>query len=126
MDVLKFYLDTHIDKQVAIQLRHNGVDVVRCEEVGLAEADDEDHLIYATQEGRVTVTFDQGFRDRAFNWLAAGRSHGGVLICSPVLQGQGAIGAIVQRCLFYCESIKQGAATMDDFRNQVLEIKRGE
>jgi hypothetical protein len=49
MSVLKFYADTHIDKDVAIQLRKKGVDVVRCEDVGMAEADDEAHLDYAAQ-----------------------------------------------------------------------------
>jgi hypothetical protein len=37
---LKLFLDTHIDKQVALQLRAKGVDVVRCEEVGMAESSD--------------------------------------------------------------------------------------
>jgi hypothetical protein len=32
---LEFYTDTHITKQVAVQLRKRGVDVVLCEEVGL-------------------------------------------------------------------------------------------
>jgi predicted nuclease of predicted toxin-antitoxin system len=70
MSVLKYYTDTHIDKQVAVQLRQKGVDVVRCEEVGMAEADDESHLAYAAQNGLALVTKDAGFRVRHFNWLA--------------------------------------------------------
>jgi predicted nuclease of predicted toxin-antitoxin system len=42
MDTLKFYMDTHIPKAVAIQLRNKGIDVVRCEDVGLTESDDVD------------------------------------------------------------------------------------
>jgi hypothetical protein len=34
---IKFYTDTHIAKAVAVQLRQKGVDIVRCEEVGMAE-----------------------------------------------------------------------------------------
>jgi predicted nuclease of predicted toxin-antitoxin system len=40
---MKLYADTHIPKQVAIQLRQKGVDIVRCEDIGLAEADDNEH-----------------------------------------------------------------------------------
>ncbi len=64
---LRFYTDTHIAKQIAIQLRQHGIDVIRCEEVNMAEAEDEQHLLYATQEGLILITFDKGFRDRAFN-----------------------------------------------------------
>ena len=59
---LRFYTDTHIDKQVAIQLRTHGVDVVRCEEVGMAEAEDDAHLIYATQHERALITKDLTLR----------------------------------------------------------------
>ena len=37
---VKFYTDAHIPKQVASQLRLRGIAVIRCEEIGLAEADD--------------------------------------------------------------------------------------
>jgi len=33
---LQLYTDTHIAKAIAEQLRAHGVDVVRCEEVGMA------------------------------------------------------------------------------------------
>lgn len=80
MDELKFFTDTHISKQVAVQLSHRGVSVVRCEEVGLAEADDEELLTYASREGRAIITVDKGFKHRAFRWLAEGRDHGGVFL----------------------------------------------
>jgi hypothetical protein len=40
---MKLYADTHIPKQVAIQLRQKGIDIIRCEEVGLGEASDDKH-----------------------------------------------------------------------------------
>jgi predicted nuclease of predicted toxin-antitoxin system len=49
---MKLYADTHIPKQVAIQLRQKGVDIVRCEEIGLAEADDNEHWAYAQKLGK--------------------------------------------------------------------------
>jgi predicted nuclease of predicted toxin-antitoxin system len=58
---LKFYTDTHIAKAIAVQLRNRGVEVVRCEEVGLAEARDTVHLEYATNHGLAVVTHDDDF-----------------------------------------------------------------
>jgi predicted nuclease of predicted toxin-antitoxin system len=121
---LAYYTDTHIAKQIAIQLRQHGVRVIRCEDVGLAEADDERHLAYATEAGCVLLTFDKGFRDRAFGWLADNRSHGGVIICKDDLQGPGGIGTIVRECLFFYEAVAVGAATLDDFRNRVIDLRR--
>ena len=119
---LSFYTDTHIAKQIAIQLRDKGLNVVRCEEVGLAEADDEEHLSYSSSQDLVLVTFDKGFRDRAFKWLAAGRNHSGIFICKPDLQGTAGIGLIVKNCQFYYQLVEEEAATLDDFRNKIYVI----
>lgn len=119
---LSYYTDTHIAKQIALQLRQHGIQVIRCEEVGLAEADDETHLKYATEANCVLITFDKGFRNRAFGWLADGRSHGGVIICKDRLQGPDGIGTIVKECVFYSEAVAASAATLDDFRNQVIDL----
>ena len=58
---LKFYLDTHVAKAVAEQLRISGLDVIRCEEVGMSDASDEDHLAYATREQRIILSQDDSF-----------------------------------------------------------------
>ncbi|MBL8120166.1 MAG: DUF5615 family PIN-like protein [Anaerolineae bacterium] len=58
MNTLKFYADTHVPKAVAIQLRAQGIEVIRCEEIGLAEADDVEHLEYATSQGCTLVSHD--------------------------------------------------------------------
>lgn len=123
MSILKFYTDTHVDKQVVLQLRSKGVDATRCQEVGLSDADDETHLTHAANEGRVLITFDKGFRERAFRWLAAGKVHSGVFVCKHDLQSETGIGKIVRTCLFYHEAVDGGAATLDDFRNQVFDIE---
>jgi len=60
--MIRYYLDTHIPKAVAEQLRLRGIDVVRCEEVGLAEADDTEHLEYAAAQERTLVSHDADFR----------------------------------------------------------------
>ncbi len=120
---LKFYTDTHIAKAVAAQLRARGVDVVRCEEVGMSEASDLEHLEYATREGRVMITNDQDFLILDQNWQAQGKRHCGIMHCNKNVQGEIAIGIIVKACLFYHEMIDGGAATVDDdIVNQVLYL----
>lgn len=123
MSALAFYTDTHVDKQVVLQLRQRGVDALRCHEVGLSEADDETHLRYASEQDRILITFDKGLRDRAFRWLATGRSHAGVFVCKHILQSEAGIGIIVMTCLFYDEAVREGAASLDDFHNQVFDIE---
>ena len=121
-DELRFYADTHISKQVALQLRQRAIDIIRCEEVGMAEASDEAHLEYATEQGRILLTVDKGFRDRAFNWLAQGRKHGGVIIIHPDLQGLAGIGQIVSWCHFFHQAVELGAASEDEFKDKVNYI----
>jgi len=119
---LTFYTDTHISKQVALQLRQKGIDVVRCEDLDMETADDEAHLIYSTEQDRLLITFDKGFRDRAFRWLAEGRKHGGVILVKSDLQGRSGIGTIVTECQFLYDAVEADAATEEEFRNQVTEI----
>jgi len=75
---IKFYTDTHIAKAVAAQLRNRGIDIVRCEEVGMAEAKDVDHLTYAVQENRI-ITCDDDFIVLAQEWAKANKSHCGIM-----------------------------------------------
>ncbi|MEO8394342.1 MAG: DUF5615 family PIN-like protein, partial [Chloroflexota bacterium] len=43
------------------QLRKKGVDILHCGEVGMSDADDSEHLLYAVQDKRVMVTCDADF-----------------------------------------------------------------
>lgn len=88
---LKFYTDTHIAKQVAVQLRKRGVDVVRCEEVGLATAADDVHLRYAAEQGRAVVTQDDDFSTLHALWQTMGIQHAGIFYLSSQVQGEGQI-----------------------------------
>jgi predicted nuclease of predicted toxin-antitoxin system len=121
MPPLKFYTDTHIDKQVAMQLRAQGIDIVRCEEVQLAEADDETHLKYAANDGRILVTKDEGFRQRHFRWLHEEMEHAGIFFCSN--RQHAAIGTIVKACREFSQLVEEGAATLDDIRNKFFDIR---
>lgn len=120
MSQLKFYTDTHIDKQVAIQLRQKGIEVVRCEEVGMATADDETHLEYAARNKLSLITKDADFRTKHFEWLSQGKGHYGIFFCAD--RRIAAIGTIVKACSAYSALLEQGAGTLDDIRNEFFDI----
>ncbi|GIK65140.1 MAG: hypothetical protein BroJett018_29340 [Chloroflexota bacterium] len=121
---LKFYFDTHIAKAVAVQLRLKGVDVVRCEEIGMAEASDDEHLTYATAQGRALVSMDEDFMSRHKRVLTEGLEHGGIFRIHSSLQQRGGIGAIVKALFEYHELIAANAGTLeDDIVNQVIFVK---
>lgn len=100
----KFYLDSHIDKQVAIQLRAKGVDIIHCAEVNMKDATDLDHLIYATQNERTMVTCDAGIeRQLHYVWMIEERDHAGIVY----FQGEDdckSISVIVNELLFLFEA----------------------
>ncbi len=118
---IKYYFDTHIPKAVAIQLRQKGVDVIRCEEVGLAEVDDAEHLEYATSQDRTLVSHDRDFWTHHSEWLEQGLRHTGVVLFSNQLQGN--IGKLFGELLALFQMIEAGAGTLEkDIYNQVYEI----
>lgn len=111
----KFYLDSHIHKTVAMQLRRKGVDVIHCAEVGQENISDLDHLIYATANGRIMVTCDEGVEYQLhYVWQAEGREHGGIVffdgfdICKS-------IGSIVKVLLFLFEAADYPDDLYNDF-----------
>jgi hypothetical protein len=85
---IKFYMDEHVPRAVTEGLRRRGVDVLRAQEAGLLEADDERHLAFALSEGRVLFTQGADF----LRLHAAGRPHAGIVYAPQ----QTPIGAIVR------------------------------
>jgi len=100
----KFFADTRIAKAVALQLRMQGFDVLRCEDVGMAEAADVDLLTYATQVGRVMLTCDKDFRLWYYDWIADGKSHTGIIKFDQEEHCQN-IGRIVKIVKFFYELV---------------------
>lgn len=120
---LKFFFDTHIAKAAAIQLRKQGVDVVRCEEIGMAEADDEELLLYATANERVMVSQDDDFATLHAQWQAIGRGHAGIMQVSKQYQGAAQISHVVRELSFYDEASAAGAIDYDtEIANQLLYV----
>jgi hypothetical protein len=121
---LKLYFDTHVAKQIALQLRARGVDVVRCEEVGLAKVSDREHLEYAIEQGRAVVSFDSDFPRLHGQWLSEGKTHTGIFSVPEYLQGEDHIGKIVRFLFGYYEMIEGGAGTLEaDIHNQLFYVK---
>jgi hypothetical protein len=118
---LKFYFDKHISKRAAIQLGNQGVDVVHCDDVGLAAASDPEHLEYATNDNRAVVTHDDDFLKLHDEWTALGKEHGGIFFLLSHTEGK--IGVLVRELYVYYEMIEGEAGTIeDDIQSQRIFI----
>ncbi len=67
-------MDEHVPRAVTEGLRRRGVDVLRAQEAGMLEAEDQQHLALALREGRVIFTQDADF----LRLHAAGHPHAGI------------------------------------------------
>lgn len=76
-DPVRFHLDEHMPRALARALRDKNVDVTTTPEVGLPEADDEEHLAFAMRERRVIDTDDTDFLRLA----ATFHDHAGIAYC---------------------------------------------
>ena len=106
---LRFYFDTHIASAAAEQLRARNVDVIRCEEVAMAEASDAEHLSYATSKGCILVSQDADFLVLNARWHQEERKHGGIMKVPADIQGAAQISLLVKALLFYAEAEMNGA-----------------
>jgi hypothetical protein len=73
------YLDVHVPRAIAEQLRRRGVDVITAIEDGSDRLSDEDLLDRASALGRVLFTQDIRFRALAEDWQRQGRPFGGLV-----------------------------------------------
>lgn len=79
---IRLYLDDDsLAKALVKALRERGVDVVTTLEVGLDGRDDEEHLAYAAEQGRVLCSFNtRDFYRIHSQWLAQDKSHAGIIL----------------------------------------------
>lgn len=75
--MIRFHLDEHIDSAVADALVREGIDVTTPNLVDLLSAEDDEHLAFALQERRVTITHDDDY----LKLDAAGVRHAGIAYC---------------------------------------------
>ncbi len=76
MAAVSFYFDEMMPRPAAEQIAKRGYSVVMAVDVGMTQKPDEEHLQYATEQGRILVTFDHPFAGRTM----ASQGHAG-LIC---------------------------------------------
>jgi hypothetical protein len=117
MTSIRFYTDVHIAREVVRQLQQKGVDIIHCGDVGMSDADDEDHLQYATANGRVMVTCDEDYEHLSAAWQAAGRAHGGIVYFMTGEKCK-SIGLIVREILF----LHEASVYEDDLYNRVWRV----
>lgn len=116
---LKFYFDTHIAKVAAEQLRAKGITVIRCEEVDMASASDEEHLQYATDNGCIMVSQDADFPVLHSQWSQKNKKHAGIFKLPSGIQGDAQISLVVNMISFYAESEDGGAV---DYEAEIENI----
>ena len=93
---------------------------MRCEEVGMALAEDFEHLAYAAEQGQAIVTNDQGFAGHHHVWLEKGRHHSGIFL---ITRDKDNIGMIVSTLAFWHEAIVAGAAELEsDVNDQIIYL----
>ena len=80
--MFKLYIDEDsMDRDLVRALRARGVDVSTAQEIGMMGRSDEDHLLFATGEGRVLYSFNRGDFYRLHTQLIAeDRSHAGIVL----------------------------------------------
>ncbi len=88
---IALYTDEDVHAALAVELRRRGYDAESCHEAGRGNRaiPDEEQLAYATEQGRVIITFnaaDYILLDQ--EWKAAGRQHIGIVV-SPKINDLG-------------------------------------
>jgi len=123
--LLRLYLDRHIKKQLAIDLRKRGFDVLPTEEAGMDTAPDEDQLEFAAKEKRALLTFNiRDFAPLHEQWSATGRSHAGIIVSQQL--GSRQYGMLLARMLlarmlrllshFSAEDLKSNLVHLEQFK----------
>ncbi len=99
---LRFLLDEDISQRVAEGLRARGIDAVSVQEIGRGGqgVPDEEQLAYATEQGRVLVTYNRDdFRRLEVKWREEGQQHAGILWCLERVTLRRAIGDLIRALL---------------------------
>lgn len=96
---LRLLLDEDISRRVAEGLRAVGVDAISVQEIGRGgrRVPDEEQLVYATEQGRVLVTYNRhDFQELDAKWREEGRRHADILWCLERVVMRSAIGDLIR------------------------------
>jgi len=109
---IRLYLDEHVWRKLAAELRERGFDAVNVYDAGQAGLSDEEQWEYAAAQGRALLTFDKDggrFIAMASEWFYAGRPHYGLIISAQLERGE-----LLRRVLNLLNSV-----TADEMANTV-------
>ena len=108
--MLAYYLDEDsMNRNLVRAMRLRGLDVVSPSEVGMTQHRDEEHLAYATQQGRILYSFNVcDFCRLHDEWLRLNKPHAGILLAHQWQRDS--IGAQLRGLLWL--SSKRSAADM--------------
>jgi predicted nuclease of predicted toxin-antitoxin system len=79
---IRLYIDEDsMSRGLVRALRARGVDVVTALDAGMIQREDEEHLDYAIEQGRVLYTFNVGdFYRLHTTYVARGKQHPGIIL----------------------------------------------
>jgi len=80
--MIRLYIDEDsMDRDLVYALRARGVDVTTAYDEGMSDRDDQEHLDYATGQGRVLYSFNRGdFYELHTLYLTQGKAHAGIIL----------------------------------------------
>lgn len=110
---IRLYCDEDsMDQDLVRALRTRGLDVTTALEASMVHREDDEHLDYATQQGRVLFSFNRGdFYRLHTHYLSQGKPHAGIILAN---QQQYSVGEQTRRIL-YLAAVKSA----DEMRNWV-------
>ena len=115
---IRLYLDRHIKKQLAIDVRQRGFDALTTEAAGMDTAPDEDQLAFAANENRAILTFNiRDFAPLHEQWTTAGRPHAGILLSQQL--GRRRYGVLLARMLRLLDQM-----TAEEMRNNLVHLEQ--
>lgn len=116
---LRLITDTHIAKQIAVQLRNKDIDVIRLEELEDLPNDalDSEILEWASNNNRAVLSLDNDFEQLHYQWLADGKTHSGIFLGNK--KHHGIIGVVVTMVSAYAQDVLD----MSLIENDLILIK---
>lgn len=92
-----------MDSNLVRGLRSRAIDVLTAADAGMIRRKDEDHLGYATVQGRALYSFNiADFHEIHMEWMATGRVHGGIILAQ---QKRYSIGEQIRRLVRLISSL---------------------
>lgn len=97
MTIRLYFDEDSMDQRLVRALRVRSLDVTTALEENMIDRADEDHLEYATSQGRVLFSFNRGdFYDLHSQYLLEGKTHAGIILAN---QQQYSVGELMRRIL---------------------------